>query len=262
MIYVTHDQTEALTFADQVVVMYDGRVVQIGTPEELFETPAAHLRRPLHRLARHERAALPKSKGGKALRRRHEIAARQRRGLQATGKGRVEIGIRPEFVTLRRRQGLPVNVAQVEDVGPLPHRRDPRRPTGASSCSCPKASAIPDGKAASGLRPGPHSTSTPNDWRWSREGRLMDKTVNQKAWFLVLPVFLLVAFIGRHPADDGGQLFGAGHLRQQRVLLGRHRLVRASCCIPTASTARFCRQIALFRPSSWRSRSRSASSSR
>jgi glycerol transport system ATP-binding protein len=39
MIYVTHDQTEALTFADKVVVMYDGRVVQIGTPEELFETP-------------------------------------------------------------------------------------------------------------------------------------------------------------------------------------------------------------------------------
>ena len=32
--------------------------------------------------------------------------------------------------------------------------------------------------------------------------------------------------LGRHPADDRGQLFGAGHVRQQRVLLGRHRLVR------------------------------------
>ena len=40
MIYVTHDQTEALTFADQVVVMQDGEVVQIGTPVELFERPA------------------------------------------------------------------------------------------------------------------------------------------------------------------------------------------------------------------------------
>ena len=39
MIYVTHDQTEALTFADKVVVMHDGRVVQVGTPEELFERP-------------------------------------------------------------------------------------------------------------------------------------------------------------------------------------------------------------------------------
>ena len=39
MIYVTHDQVEALTFADKVVVMNDGRAVQIGTPAELFETP-------------------------------------------------------------------------------------------------------------------------------------------------------------------------------------------------------------------------------
>ncbi len=39
MIYVTHDQTEALTFADHVVVMNEGRVLQTGTPAELFETP-------------------------------------------------------------------------------------------------------------------------------------------------------------------------------------------------------------------------------
>ena len=40
MVYVTHDQTEALTFADKVVVMQEGDVVQIGTPQELFERPA------------------------------------------------------------------------------------------------------------------------------------------------------------------------------------------------------------------------------
>ncbi len=39
MIYVTHDQTEALTFADRVVVMDEGQIVQIGTPVELFERP-------------------------------------------------------------------------------------------------------------------------------------------------------------------------------------------------------------------------------
>ena len=39
LIYVTHDQVEALTFADQVVVMYEGEIVQIGTPQELFENP-------------------------------------------------------------------------------------------------------------------------------------------------------------------------------------------------------------------------------
>ena len=40
LIYVTHDQVEALTFADQVVVMTRGRAVQIGSAEELFERPA------------------------------------------------------------------------------------------------------------------------------------------------------------------------------------------------------------------------------
>lgn len=40
LIYVTHDQVEALTFADQVVVMERGSVVQMGTPQELFESPA------------------------------------------------------------------------------------------------------------------------------------------------------------------------------------------------------------------------------
>lgn len=39
LIYVTHDQVEALTFADQVVLMYEGAVVQAGTPQALFEEP-------------------------------------------------------------------------------------------------------------------------------------------------------------------------------------------------------------------------------
>ncbi len=39
LIYVTHDQTEAMTLANKVVVMNHGRVVQIGTPQELFERP-------------------------------------------------------------------------------------------------------------------------------------------------------------------------------------------------------------------------------
>src|SRR3954447_20363277 len=39
MVYVTHDQTEALTFANQVVVMYEGDIVQIGTPADLFSRP-------------------------------------------------------------------------------------------------------------------------------------------------------------------------------------------------------------------------------
>src|SRR5262249_24071532 len=38
-IYVTHDQIEAMTMADKIVVMHDGRVEQIGTPLELYDRP-------------------------------------------------------------------------------------------------------------------------------------------------------------------------------------------------------------------------------
>ena len=40
MIYVTHDQTEAMTLADKIVVLNEGRVEQIGTPMELYNNPA------------------------------------------------------------------------------------------------------------------------------------------------------------------------------------------------------------------------------
>ncbi len=40
MIYVTHDQVEAMTLADRIVVLEAGKVAQIGTPRELYENPA------------------------------------------------------------------------------------------------------------------------------------------------------------------------------------------------------------------------------
>ncbi|MDX3925755.1 MAG: sn-glycerol-3-phosphate ABC transporter ATP-binding protein UgpC [Shinella sp.] len=40
MIYVTHDQTEAMTLADRIVILRDGRIEQVGTPREVYEDPA------------------------------------------------------------------------------------------------------------------------------------------------------------------------------------------------------------------------------
>ncbi|MET0742160.1 MAG: ATP-binding cassette domain-containing protein, partial [Microvirga sp.] len=39
MIFVTHDQTEAMTLADRIVVLKDGRIEQVGTPKEIYENP-------------------------------------------------------------------------------------------------------------------------------------------------------------------------------------------------------------------------------
>ncbi len=112
MIYVTHDQTEALTFADKVVVMYDGRVVQMATPEELFETPA------------HTFVGYFIGSPGMNLFDAEVTGttARLQDVTVALGaaygpvSGRTQIGIRPEYVWLGD-EGLPVTVKRVEDVG-------------------------------------------------------------------------------------------------------------------------------------------------
>ena len=59
-IFVTHDQVEAMTLADTVVVMNQGRIEQIGAPTEVYRRPATQLRRHLHRLAGHEPDAGPR----------------------------------------------------------------------------------------------------------------------------------------------------------------------------------------------------------
>ena len=51
-VYVTHDQIEAMTMADKIVVMHDGRVEQIGTPARPLRPAGQPVRRRLHRLAR------------------------------------------------------------------------------------------------------------------------------------------------------------------------------------------------------------------
>jgi glycerol transport system ATP-binding protein len=113
MIYVTHDQTEALTFADKVVVMYDGQVVQLGTPEELFEAPAHtfvgyFIGSPGMNLLEAHVA------GNRAHLNAGEVALSRDYG---TPQGRVQIGIRPEYITLTEGEGLPFALARVEDVG-------------------------------------------------------------------------------------------------------------------------------------------------
>jgi glycerol transport system ATP-binding protein len=115
MIYVTHDQTEALTFADKVVVMHEGRVVQMGTPQELFETPGHtfvgyFIGSPGMNLLEAE------VRGTRALVGGTEITLPAAYGPFT---GRVQLGIRPEFVRLSdgRSGGLPVQIRRIEDVG-------------------------------------------------------------------------------------------------------------------------------------------------
>jgi glycerol transport system ATP-binding protein len=117
MIYVTHDQTEALTFADTVVVMHDGRVVQSGTPAELFEKPAHtfvgyFIGSPGMNIVSAEVKGRQARIGG------HVIALnRNYDGLPSGAK--IEVGVRPEFVdvTAPAPDLLSANIDRIDDLG-------------------------------------------------------------------------------------------------------------------------------------------------
>ena len=116
LIYVTHDQVEALTFAEQVVVMTRGRAVQVGSPADLFE-------RPSHTFV----GNFIGSPGMNFLQAQVTHAGLQI-GSQALTlppaltlpAGELKLGIRPEYVTLALPDAagaLPMQVLQVQDVG-------------------------------------------------------------------------------------------------------------------------------------------------
>jgi glycerol transport system ATP-binding protein len=116
MIYVTHDQTEALTFADKVVVMHDGGVVQTGTPEELFECPEHTFVG--HFIGSPGMNVLPaRIEGDRAMVEGHAVALPRAFAPLPAGVN-AEIGVRPEFVrVVGPGAGLPVRVKRVDDLG-------------------------------------------------------------------------------------------------------------------------------------------------
>ena len=117
MIYVTHDQTEALTFADTVVVMHDGRVVQSGTPADLFDRPAHtfvgyFIGSPGMNIVPAE------VKGRQARIDGHTIALNRSYDRLPAG-AKIEVGVRPEFVQVAAPAPdlLTANIERIDDLG-------------------------------------------------------------------------------------------------------------------------------------------------
>jgi multiple sugar transport system ATP-binding protein len=116
-VYVTHDQVEAMTLADRIVVMNDGRIEQVGTPMELFNNPAntfvaGFLGSPPMNQLKGTMTNTGVQIGGSDI----KIT-----GASAANAGRdVTVGIRPEHVTLgagANTSPLPVALDLVEPLG-------------------------------------------------------------------------------------------------------------------------------------------------
>ncbi|AAN67874.1 MULTISPECIES: ABC transporter ATP-binding protein [Pseudomonas] len=121
MIYVTHDQLEASTFADKIAVMHGGRIVQFGTPRELFERPrhtfvGYFIGSPGMNLIDVRAEAGAVVFGDVQLVLPDGLCER----LASLAGGRLQVGIRPEFVQLWDSPfegAYPARVLDVEDLG-------------------------------------------------------------------------------------------------------------------------------------------------
>ncbi|MBJ7536080.1 ABC transporter ATP-binding protein [Marinomonas transparens] len=128
MVYVTHDQLEASTFADKIAVMYNGQIVQFGTPRELFENPAHtfvgyFIGSPgMNFFEAKLQTELNNGANGQIVFGEHVIATNDAmlNRLKAMGASKVTLGIRPEFVHVwdgKNDDAFPVEVDYVEDLG-------------------------------------------------------------------------------------------------------------------------------------------------
>ena len=119
-IYVTHDQVEALTFADKVVVMYEGEIVQSGTPQELFENPehtfvGYFIGSPGMNFLECTLDGNEARVDGAGITLDEKTAAKGRKA-----KGKLEVGIRPMYLELSSEpveSGVPAQVQAIEDQG-------------------------------------------------------------------------------------------------------------------------------------------------
>jgi multiple sugar transport system ATP-binding protein len=126
MIFVTHDQVEAMTLAERIVVLNGGEVQQVGTPEEIYNRPAnlfvaGFIGAPAMNLF----PATVEARGGAAEAilgdgTRLSLDPAQAAALRGCGAGGIQLGLRPENVVLRNgahRAAVRVRLDVVETLG-------------------------------------------------------------------------------------------------------------------------------------------------
>ena len=120
MVYVTHDQTEAMTLADRIVVLDHGRIEQVGPPEELYDAPAnrfvaGFIGAPAMNFIP---ATIEAAEGGKLQVRFGPVSLPTGRG-QDVAPGPITLGVRPEhlYITSEDEADFRGRVEIVEKLG-------------------------------------------------------------------------------------------------------------------------------------------------
>jgi len=111
LVYVTHDQTEAMSMADRIILMQSGRIVQNGTPEELYTEPASLFAASFIGTPPMNLLRLAPGPGGLAVAGRPEALA------PGAPSGDCILGIRPEHLDIGPEGDWPAVVESVEYLG-------------------------------------------------------------------------------------------------------------------------------------------------
>ena len=118
LVYVTHDQNEAMTFADNIIVMSEGEVVQTGTPKDLFERPNTtfvgyFIGSPAMNLFETEAVSQSEVKIG-------SVKIKTSTDLSKIKNKKIKLGIRSEFIDVIEKEGentVKAKVKKIEDFG-------------------------------------------------------------------------------------------------------------------------------------------------
>ncbi len=108
MIYVTHDQTEAMSMADRVILLRDGQIEQNGTPEKLYMHPATAFTARFIGTPPMNLVRLKSGKGGAVIE-----GAGGPPVLEGNGDG-ILLGVRPEHVGISDKDGVPAEITDIE----------------------------------------------------------------------------------------------------------------------------------------------------
>jgi len=123
-VYVTHDQEEALTMADRLAVMSEGRVEQVGTPREVYEEPAsAYVADFLGVSNLIDAEAVGETPDGRCRLRSGDVELLASRG-HTSARGQVKVVVRPERVRVEMpgktgENRLPGSIERVVYAGPI-----------------------------------------------------------------------------------------------------------------------------------------------
>ena len=122
MIYVTHDQVEAMTLADKIVILRDGLIEQVGAPQTLYADPdnmfvGGFIGSPKMNFLEGRIISQTGASAKVALDGYPDIELTLARGRTHEGGERVAVGIRPEHVSSTGKVRLPVKIDVVENLG-------------------------------------------------------------------------------------------------------------------------------------------------